>query len=189
MLKKYKKYKKPLQLLAVLVVAGQFLFLISSGSYTQPKYEGKFFATTGVKFDGVDLHKLNEGAHYFGQTMIGWTRFPHFREDLIKSAELAEDTEITMYMQERQNIIFTLGSSEPVEQEAIESAHAFLQSKIDEYNGNSNTHFILSNSDYDLIEIKNTYLFGATFTLLLSIAFGLALLFIRQEFFPPKLKL
>ncbi len=185
----FKKYEKSLQFLAVLAIAGQFLFLIFSGGYTAPKYEGKFFATTGVEFDGVDLHKLNEGAHYFGQTMIGWTRFPHFREDLVKAAELANDTEINMHMQERQNIIFTLSSSKPVDLIKVETARDFLQGKIDEYNDNSNTHFILSNVDYDLIEIKNTYLFGATFTLLLSIAFGLALLFVRKEFFPPKLKL
>lgn len=189
MLKKFKKYKKSLQFLALLAIAGQFLFLLFSSGYTTPKYEGKFFATTGIEFDGVDLHKLNEGAHYFGQTMIGWTRFPHFREDLVKSAELADDTQINIHMQERQNIIFTLSSAKPVELDKVKSAHRFLQSKMNEYNDNSNTHFILSNVDYDLIKIQNTYLFGATFTLLLSFVIGFALLFIRQEFFPPKLKL
>ena len=184
-----KRYKKSILFLLVLVIIGQIIFAIASNTYTTPHYESKIYATTGIKFDGSDLHKLNEGAHYFGQTMIGWTKFPNFKSDLISKAELPSDTEINLHMQERQNIIFTLTTDSLIEFDQLTEAKDYLQGKIDEYNKNTNTRFILTNVDYEQVEVSRSYLFGSIITLIVSIVTGLALLFVKQEFFPPKLKL
>jgi len=45
-------------------------------------------------------------------------------------------------MQERQNIILTLTTKEPIDQKQMVQAKDFLQSRIDEYNKNTNTKFI-----------------------------------------------
>ncbi len=184
-----KKLKKSVPFLLTLIIIGQILFAVTGSLYTTPHYESKIYATTGIKFDGSDLHKLNEGAHYFGQTMIGWTRFPNFKSGLIEAVGLPPHTEINMHMQERQNIILTLTTDSPVESNQLTEAKNYLQGKIDEYNQNANTKFILTNVDYEQMEVSNSYFFGALVTLILSIAAGWALLFVRKEFFPPKLKL
>ena len=76
------KQKKEIFLVLVIVLVGQILFAFMSPSFTEPSYEGRIYATTGVKHKQEDLHKLNEAAHYFGQTMIGWLKFPNFLSDL-----------------------------------------------------------------------------------------------------------
>lgn len=179
----FKKYKKPILFLFILAIIGQALFAVVSKQYTDPFYENRIFATVGIQFDGNDLHKLNEGAHYFGQTMIGWTKFPNFKSELTEDVELPEDIEINMHIQERQNIIFTLTTNTHIEFYQLESARAFLQNKLDEYNTKTNTKFVLTNVDYDQIEVRRSYWFGALTALILSIVAGLALLFIRKEFF------
>ncbi len=184
-----KKYKKPFQFLLLVAIIGQFLFAIVSPKYTTPRYENKIFTTMGAVYDNDDLHRLNEAAHYFGQTMVGWSKFPNFRTDLIAFAELPSDTEINMHVQERMNFIFTVSTNKAIESNQLIKAKDFLQSKLDEYNSNTNTKFILSNIDYEQAEISRSYAFGALFTLLLSVVIGLALLFVKKEFFPPKLKL
>lgn len=184
-----KKYKKSFLFLLILVIAGQIIFAVLSPRYTNPYYENRIFATVGIEFDGSDLHKLNEGAHYFGQTMIGWTKFPNFKSDLLGFAEFPQDTEVNMHLQERQNIIFTLTTKRSIPFAELYKAKTFLQEKMNEYNQNTNTKFVLTNVDYEQAEIARTYAFGAVFTLLLSFVAGLAILFIRKEFFPPKLKL
>ena len=181
--------KKSLNFLVILAVLAQLIFLIFSGSYTTPRHDGKIYATTGIKFQNNDLAKLNEAAHYFGQTMVGWTKFPNFKYDLISYADLPEDTRINMHAQERQNFIFTVTTNKPVGFDSLQEVKNFLQSKIDEYNSNTNTQFVLTNVDIEQVESVKTYAFGALITLLLSVTAGLALLFIRNEFFPPKLKL
>ena len=103
-----KKYKKYILFLLVFAIIGQILFAMAANRYTTPHYESRIFATTGIEFGGSDLHKLNEGAHYFGQTMIGWTKFPSFKDALILDADLPAGTDINMHMQERQNIIFRM---------------------------------------------------------------------------------
>jgi len=185
----FKKFKRSALSLLVLALIGQFIFLIFSGKYTTPYFEGKIYATIGIKFDGNDLSKLNEGAHYFGQTMIGWTKFPNFRENLIKFAELPENSDFNMRSQERQNFIFTIYTDKPIELEQLKNIKEFLQSQLDEYNSKTNTKFVLTNIDYENVETTRSYAFGALTTLVLSIAAGLAILFIKKEFFPPKLKL
>jgi len=185
----FKKLKKSVLFLLILVIIGQVVFALLSPRYTTPYYENRIFATVGIEFDGSDLHKLNEGAHYFGQTMIGWTKFPNFKSDLLGFAVFPEDTEINMHMQERQNIIFSLTTKKKVLYAELYKAKTFLQDKINEYNTNTNTKFVLTNVDYEQAEIARTYAFGALFALLLSFVAGLAILFIRKEFFPPKLKL
>ena len=185
----FKKYKKSILFLLVLAIIGQVIFAIASPAYTTPFYESKIYATTGIRFDGSDLHKLNEGAHYFGQTMIGWTKFPNFKQNLIEFAALPSDTEINMHMQERQNIILTLKTNDPIEFDQVVKTKDYLQSKINEYNKYTNTQFILTNVDYEQAEVARSYGFGAVVTLLISVISGLALLFVWEELFPPKLKL
>jgi hypothetical protein len=184
-----KKFKKPLAFLAILIILGQLLFLMMSKNFTATRFESVIYATTGIKFDNGDLAKLNEGAHYFGQTMIGWTKFPNFKYDLIKYAELPEDSGINMHAQERQNFIFTVSTNSPVGFEKLEKTKDFLQGKIDEYNSNTNTNFVLTNVDYEQNEIARSYAFGALITLFLTGAIGIGILFVRKEFFPPKLRL
>ena len=184
-----KKYKKPFQFLLVVAIIGQFMFAIVSPKYTTPRYENKIFTTMGAVYDNDDLHRLNEAAHYFGQTIVGWSKFPNFRSDLIDYAELPSDSGINMHVQERMNFVFTISTNEAIESNQLVDTKDFLQSKLDEYNSNTNTNFILSNIDYEQAEISRSYAFGALVTLLLSVIIGLGLLFVRKEFFPPKLKL
>ena len=179
----FKKYKKSILFLSILAIISQALFAITSQRYTTPFYENRIFATVGIQFDGNDLHKLNEGAHYFGQTMIGWTKFPNFKNDLVEDVELPGDTEINMHIQERQNIIFTLTTNKPIEFYQLESAKAFLQDKLDGYNAKTNTKFVLANVDYDQIEVTRPYLSGALTAFILSVVVGLGILFVRKEFF------
>lgn len=181
--------KKSLSLIVFLIVIGQIVFALYSGKYTEPYFESQVFATTGIQFDGSDLHKLNEGAHYFGQTMIGWTKFPNFRADLVESVGLPDDTDLNMHMQERQNVILTLQTDTPISFEDLVSTKEYFQNEIDEYNENTNTQFVLTNVDYSQAEISRTYGFGALTTLIISVVIGIGLLFIRKELFPPKLKL
>lgn len=188
-MKSLKKYKSELIFLLAIIVVGQILFTVFSSAYTKPRYESRIFATTGIVFDGSDLHKLNEAAHYFGQTMIGWTKFPSFKDQLAYNVRLPKPFEVNMHMQERQNIIFTVRTNEPVMLEDLRLVKGFLQDKINEYNEKTNTEFVLTNVDYEQAEIRRSYGFGQLVTLLLSVVVGIGLLFIRKEFFPPKLKL
>ena len=177
-----KKYLKDIKLILILVILGQLLFVVFSPSFTTPRYEGRIYATTGVKHKSEDLHKLNEAAHYFGQTMIGWLKFPHFSENLKEAVPaLPADSEITAYIQERQNIIFSVQSSEPVDEAELTMVKNYIQSKINEYNAVSQTEFILTNLDYEEVTLQRSYLFGALVTLLATLVIGLALVFIRRE--------
>jgi len=184
-----KKLKIPLITLVAFALVGQILFWPFSGLYTASKFENRMFATTGAWFDSADLHKLNEGAHYFGQTMIGWTKFPSFASDLIDFAQLPSNTSVNMHLQERQNIVLTLTTKAAIDREQIVKAKDFLQSKMDEYNEKTNTKFILTNVDYELAEVERSAFTGALFALILSLALGAAYLFLKKEFFPPRLKL
>lgn len=162
-------------------------FLILKESYTKSFYESRIFATTGVRFDTADLHKLNEGAHYFGQTMIGWSKFPNYKKDMIIFASLPDDSDINMHMQERQNVILTITTDEPISIENLRKAKDFHQLKIDEYNSLNNTGFNLSNVDYDITEVRRDYLSGAFVTLLLTIVLGAGLLSILSPPNKPRL--
>ncbi len=184
-----KPHKKPILFLFALVIIGQIIFLIMSGKYTTPKYESKIFTTTGFVYDGGDLHKLNEAAHYFGQTMIGWTKFPNFKSDLIKFSDIPSSSDINMHVQERQNFVFKVTTKKSITSDQLKKVKGFLQKKVDLFNSNTKSQFVLTNVDYEQAEIVRSYSFGALSTLILSIAVGLALLFVRKEFFPPKLKL
>lgn len=176
-----KKLLSELRILATFVIAGQILFAIVSPGFTAARYEGRIYATTGVKHKQEDLHKLNESAHYFGQTIIGWLKFPNFMNHLDAVADLPDGTSLSAHIQERQNIIFTLSSPKPVELDTLYTVKNFIQSKIDEYNSVSQTEFVLTNLDYEQVEIKKSYAFGAIITLLLTVVLGLGALFIRRE--------
>ncbi|MBN2096393.1 hypothetical protein JW752_03240 [Candidatus Peregrinibacteria bacterium] len=178
-----KKYKKSLAFLFLLAVIGQLIFSLAAWRYTVPFYENRIFATVGIQFEGSDLHKLNEGAHYFGQTMIGWTKFPHFKSELMENAQLPESLEINMHIQERQNIIFTLTTDTPITFEQLKAAKTFLQDKLDDYNDKTHTKFVLTNVDYNQTEVKRSYPFGALTVFILSVVLGMAILFVRKEFF------
>ena len=169
-------------LVFAIVLVGQILFAFMSPVFTAPCYEGRIYATTAVKHKQEDLHKLNEAAHYFGQTMIGWLKFPNFLSNLQNEVDLPDGSNISAHIQERQNIIFSLSSPTSIEKEALVAVKDHIQIKIDEYNSVSQTEFVLSNLDYELVEIKRSYQFGATVTLIATMVIGLALIFIRREF-------
>jgi len=181
-MKALKRYKKELLFGLALVLVGQLFFALLSPSFTEPHYEGRIYATTGVKHKQEDLHKLNEAAHYFGQTMIGWLKFPHFYSDLEKEVELPANASISAHIQERQNIIFTLSAPTMIDETALLGVKDFIQSKIDEYNAASLTEFTLTNLDYEQVEIKRSYGFGALVTLLCTLVITAGILFIRADF-------
>lgn len=183
-MKKIAQYKHYLFFILTIILVGQISFAATSKKYTTPHYESKIFFTTGIVFDGSDLHKLNEAAHYFGQTMIGWSKFPSFRNELVESVDLPEDTSINMHVQERQNMIFVVATdSAPIESEKLGAVKDFLQNKMNEYNQKTNTEFVMSNVDYQQLTIQKSYSFGAMMTLVLSAALGIALLFVKEMFF------
>lgn len=187
-MKKTSYYKTYGKFLFSLILIGQISFAFFSKTYTKAHFENRIFFTTGIVFDGSDLHKLNEAAHYFGQTMIGWTKFPNFKKQLLESIDLPLDTGINMHVQERQNMIFTLSTHSPIKFDQLKKTKSYLEGKIDEYNKNTNTQFVMTNLDYEQSKIEKNYLFGSVMTLILSIALAIALFFIREMFFPPKLK-
>jgi hypothetical protein len=176
-----KTYKKELILLVPIILIGQVIFALYSNDFMTPHYEGRIYATTGVKHKQEDLHKLNEAAHYFGQTMIGWLKFPNFFTDLQNQIELPPNSSISAHIQERQNIIFVLTSAAPVELKTLVQVKDYIQSKIDQYNSVSQTEFVLTNLDYELVEIRRSYQFGALVTLIVTLLIGLAALFIRSN--------
>ena len=178
----FNTYKKEGAFLLVLLVMGQFLFAMISSRVTAPHYEGRIYATTAVRHQQEDLHKLNEAAHYFGQTMIGWLKFPNFYGDLSQTVSLPEGASLSAHIQERQNIIFVVSSPTPLEQESLLGVTDFIQGKIDNYNEASRTEFNLSNLDYELVEIRRSYQFGAIVTLLVTLVIGLGLVFVWREF-------
>lgn len=161
-----------------LIILGQVGFLAYSPKYLETSYTSKIYATTGVKHKQEDLHKLNEAAHYFGQTIIGWLKFPSFMSDLASQVNLPEGSSMYAHIQERQNLIFNLDSPEEIKKETLFEVKEFVQEKIDEYNSVSQTEFVLTNFDYEQITQKNTYGFGAivTFFLSLTIAGGIIIL-------------
>lgn len=181
----FKSYLKPL---FIFIIGGQIIFAAFASSYTTPHYEGKIFFTTGIVFDGSDLHKLNEGAHYFGQTMIGWSKFPNFKKGLIEAAGLPSSTGINMHVQERQNMIFTVSDDAVIGLESLKKVKAYLESQMADYNEKTNTQFVMSNVDYSTAEIKRSYGFGAALTFVLSLALTFAIFFVKEVMFPPKLK-
>ena len=177
-----KSIKRQVTLIITLVVIGQVIFGLMSKSFTTPHFENKIYATTGVEHYTSDLHKLNEAAHYFGQTMIGWTKFPNFMKDMIESVGLPEGSSINAHMQERQNIIFTVYTPEPIEMDKLLKAKDYIQGKMDSYNATNRTKFVLSSLDYEQMEAKKTYGFGAVIALIISIIIGVAFLFVKNEF-------
>jgi hypothetical protein len=175
------KYKKEIIFIIILIAISQAVFGLMNKNFTTPHYENTIYATTGVRHDTSDLSKLNEAAHYFGQTMIGWTKFPHFMSDLSESVKLPEGSSVNAHMQERQNIIFTVYTSEPIEMDKLIKVKDYIQSKLDDYNSVNQTKFVLSNVDYEQAEIKKTYAYGAGIALVVSIVIGLACFFVKNE--------
>jgi len=171
-----------IKFLVALILLGQLIFALTSSSFTKTRYENRIYATTGVQHDTSDLHKLNEAAHYFGQTMIGWTKFPNFNSDLVAAAELPADSSLNAHIQERQNIIFTVTTPVEIETGKIIVIKDYIQGKIDDYNELNRTKFVLSNLDYEQVEVGKSYAFGAVVALIASLVIGLGLLFIRREF-------
>lgn len=168
-------------LILSLLVIGQVSFALVSPVFTTSRYEGRIYATTGVKHKQEDLHTLNEAAHYFGQTMIGWLKFPHFYSDLEKAVNLPDGSSLSAHIQERQNIIFIVASPTPLKQTSLVGVKDYIQGKLNEYNNVNQTEFVLTNLDYELVEIKRSYQFGAVTTLIASTALALAILFFRKE--------
>jgi hypothetical protein len=177
-----KKFKKEIFFVLVIILLGQIIFAFLSGRFTTPRWDNRIYATTGIVHDSTDLQKLNEAAHYFGQTMIGWTKFPNFLPDLIKYAALPEGSQFNAHMQERQNIIFTVTTPSPIEKETLLKVKDFIQNKLDEYNDLSKTKFLLSNMDYEQVYVQKTYAYGAMLALVASMVIALGFLYVKREF-------
>ena len=178
-----KNHKSAIKLLIILIIIGQVIFGLMSKDFTTPYYENKIYATIGVKHDTSDLHKLNEAAHYFGQTLIGWTKFPNFMSNLSEDVGLPDDSVVNAHMQERQNIIFTVYTYEPIEMDRLVSVKNHIQKRLDDYNTVNRTKFVLSSLDYEQVEVRKTYGTGSGIALIVSIIIGLAFLFVRKEFY------
>lgn len=173
----------PIKVLVLFVALGQLLFAVFSSFYTRPEFEGKIYATLGVEFfDKNDLHKLNEAAHYFGQTLIGWTKFPHFSPSLKEKASLPADTVFNAHMQERQNIIFSLNSKEPITSTHLSATQTFIGTQLDEYNQKAGTRFMLSNVDTGERELTRSYSSGSLFAFLLSVVLSFFIFYLRRIF-------
>jgi len=178
-----RKNKSELVLLIVLIIIGQLVFGLLSEKITTPTWENRIYATTGITHDGSDLSKLNEAAHYFGQTIIGWTKFPNFMKNLTQAVTLPAGSSINAHMQERQNIVFTVYTSEPIGMDKLVSVKDYIQGKLDEYNSINSTKFVLSNLDYEQIEMKKSYEYGALSALIVSLIVGFGIIFLKREFF------
>ena len=174
--------KKSFMVTVMLVLLGQFAFALASPVYLTPRYEGSVYATTGVHYDNkADLHALTDAAHYFGQTIIGWTKFPEFVPNMITAAHLPMDAELNAHMQERQNIIFTVSADSMISKAQLQAVKDYLQSRMDEYNRATNTQFIFTNVAYEQNTVQHSYAFGAGVTLLLSLIVAAAGLFVWKE--------
>ena len=180
-----KQLKSSIIFTIILIIIGQIVFALISSRFTTPSWENRIYATTGVMHDSSDLHKLNEAAHYFGQTMIGWTKFPSFMSSLSDATKLPDGSSINAHIQERQNIIFTVTTSEPIEMNKLVDVKNYVQKKMDEYNSVNRTKFVLSSLDYEQAEIRKTYGFGVIVALIASMVIALGLLFIKKEFYLP----
>ncbi len=177
-----KKFKKEIHFTLVLVLIGQLLFAAVAKDYTKEQYENRIFTTVGIEFADDNLHKLNEAAHYFGQTMIGWTKFPNFMANLQEDVELPEGATINAHMQERQNLIFTVYTTTPLEVSDLEETSDYIQEQMDVYNDEAGTRFKLTNLDYEIANTTRSYVDGALITLILSLVLAFGLVFIRHEF-------
>lgn len=176
-----KKYKFDLVLTLILVVIGQVIFLAFSDKFTTPRYEGRAYGTIGNVFRTTDLHKLNDAAHYFVNTISGWTKFPSFNADVREFANLPADAVVGAYTQERQNMIVSVNSSQQLNREQLEGTLEFIQSKLDEYNQVNDTGMSLSNLDYEVLTLQKSYAFGAAVALLVAVVLGLGVGFVRRE--------
>jgi len=176
-----KLLKSNLVILLILVVLGQILFYVYSPKYITPYFENKIFATTGVKHDASDLHKLNESAHYFGETIIGWTKFPNFTKDLITEVKLPEETIFTASIQERQNMVYTIKTPTEIEMEQLKKIKEYIQSQINKYNSQTNTQFLLTNIDYSQTEVSNHYVIGLLVSLIISLFLWAGVIIIKRE--------
>lgn len=181
-MKLIRKYQKELTFLLVVVLLGQLFFMLISPGFLRPRFEGRVYATIGAMHKTEDLHTLNDAAHYFGQTMIGWLKFPHFFEDLQKKVKFPEGSSLSAHMQERQNIIFTVSSPQPLSMDEVYALKDYIQSKLDSYNDVNQTKFLLTNPDYELATLQKSYGFGAVVALIVSLTLGFAVLFMRKEF-------
>ena len=175
------KYKKEIILILALIVLGQVAFAVYSKKYTVPKYENSIYATMGVKNETSDLKMLNEAAHYFGQTVIGWTKFPHFVGNMMKETGLPEESDLNAHMQERQNIVFMVSTPGPIGEKQLLGVKDFIQKQLNSYNQGNKTNFLLSNVDFEQVEIRHSYAMGALIAFALSLILGAAVLFARKE--------
>ena len=174
--------KKDILIIIAILILGQIAFAFYSPKFTTPHYEGKIYATTGVTHDASDLHKLNESAHYFGETIIGWTSFPTFLSRLQEFATLPKDSTFNAHMQQRQNMIYTITSSDEITEGQLMRTKDFIQAEIDKYNQKTNTHFMLTNADYERYKVERSYMEGLLMTFIASIIVGLGMVFLKREF-------
>ncbi|MBI5412581.1 hypothetical protein HZA43_05445 [Candidatus Peregrinibacteria bacterium] len=155
-----------------LILVSQIAFALYAPTYTRDQYSAELFATIGIRYDGTDLHKLNEGAHYFGQTIIGWTKFPSFMSEAIRFAELPEGSTVSAHMQERQNIVFQMDAPVVITPENVQKIEQFINNKLAAYNKVANVHIELENVDSEIVNGHRSYMSGAAIFLTLALVAG-----------------
>ena len=96
---------------------------------------------------------------------------------------MPDDSVVNAHKQERQNIIFTVYTYEPIEMDRLVSVKNHIQKRLDDYNTVNRTKFVLSSLDYEQVEVRKTYGTGSGIALIVSIIIGLAFLFVRKEFY------
>lgn len=179
-----KKYRFELILTALLIVLGQLIFFMMSDNFTALSYEGRIYVTNGVRQEAeTDLHSNQQAAHFFNETVIGWLRFPSFQPQVKAYADLPDDAMVGGYLQERQNVIFTVGSTQQMERGQLEKVHEFIQEKLNDYNFQNDTTYFLANADYEVVPVQKSYKFGAAVALLAAVVLGVGMGFARRELF------
>ena len=165
----------------ILIILGQLIFFILSPRFLEVSYSNRIYGTVGVQENQENLQSLSEAAHQFGQTLMGWLKFPSFMEQLSQTVELPQGASISAYQQERQNIIITLMTPQPIEEETLVQVEVYIQNKIEAYNQVSQTEFILTQLDFEQVKLQKTYSFGAGVTLVISLILGAGIWFLRRE--------
>lgn len=175
------KIKSHLLVTLALVIVGQLIFWTISPNYLRVSYSNNIYATIGVQENQESLQSLSEAAHQFGQTITGWLKFPNFMTQLSKAVTLPEGSNISAHLQERQNIIISLATPMPIERETLIQVAKYLQAKIDDYNEVSETEFILTQLDYELLENQKTYGFGAGVAFVVTLIIAVGVWYLRRE--------
>lgn len=186
-----KQLKIDLVITVLILALGQLVFFLVSPKFLQVSYENRIYTTMGFENSQVppsemgDLRQAVGGqadaAQQFGQTLMGWLKFPNFMARLSEVVPLPIGSNISSHPQERQNMIITLNTPEEIKLETLMAVKDYLQAKIDEYNKVSQTNYLMTQLDFEQAKLQKTYSFGASVTLIITLILSGSVLFLRRE--------